>query len=110
MFRLTWSLADTIVFLILSKDGGNSKDQQDRNHSILLEDAADALWSALRDARRKAREEEDILLPAAGSEQFQKSQLPPRLHSCLAPVYVDEESAWSTENISPKSIAQSPTT
>lgn len=60
VFRLTWTLADAIVFLILSNDGGNPKDQQDRRYPLLPEDAADALRSALRDARRKAREEEDI--------------------------------------------------
>ncbi len=60
VFRLTWTLADAIVFLILSNDDGNPKDQQDRNHPILSEDAANVLRSAIRDARRKAREEEDI--------------------------------------------------
>ncbi|KAF9487435.1 hypothetical protein BDN71DRAFT_1594508 [Pleurotus eryngii] len=88
VFCLTWTLADAIVFLILSNDGGNPKDQQDRSHPILSEDAADVFRSAIRDTRRKARKEEDILLPAIGSKQFQKSQLqlPLRLHSVLAPI------------------------
>ncbi len=63
VFRLTWTLADAIVFLILSNDGGNPKDQQDRSHPILSEDAADVLRSAIRDARRRAKEEEEIREP-----------------------------------------------
>ncbi|KAF4584515.1 hypothetical protein EYR38_001270 [Pleurotus pulmonarius] len=99
VFRLTWTLADAIVFLILSNDGGNPKDQQDRGHPILSEDAADVLRSAIRDARRRAKEEEEILLPAVGAKQ---SRLLPQLHSVLAPV--DEA------NIFQKPVGQTPST
>ncbi|KAF9490714.1 hypothetical protein BDN71DRAFT_1498413 [Pleurotus eryngii] len=101
IFHLRWSVGPISLSLPTSSLTMLKLESNGKLRNVIL-----ANYHAIHDTRCKARKEEDILLPAIGSKQFQKSQLqsPLRLHSVLAPI--SEESNWSTENVFQKPILQ----
>lgn len=64
VFRVTFSLADAIIFLLVCKDpltgNTNPKEIQDRKFPILSPDGLEGIRSEVRDAKRKEKASNDI--------------------------------------------------